>query len=64
MPEPWSTAADRVGGVAALAKELQVGTTTLHRWAQGTMRPRGLTVDAVNAWFARRGLDKPFEDKT
>lgn len=60
LPSPWREAAERAGGVGALAEALGVGRMTLWHWASGTREPRPIASNAVNAWFRRRGLPEPF----
>ena len=61
MPEPWAGAAEKLGGVAPLAKALGIGTATLWRWAAGTHRPpNSVHADAVRAKFRRWKLADPW----
>ena len=47
---PWRALAEACGGVAALARELGVASSTIHRWGTGRVvigRPSRLMVAAL-----------------
>lgn len=59
LPSPWRELAERLGGVAELARACSVAPSTLWRWAQGR-RPGPVVEAHVNALARRRGIAEPF----
>jgi hypothetical protein len=62
LPPPWDAYAAHVGGVSALAAELELDRMTLHRYAHGLRTPSALARRGLNAWARARRLPAPYPD--
>ena len=62
LPPAWAALAARAGGVAALARALGVGVSTVRAWGAGTRVPTPIAREAVSGWARRRGLPEPWSE--